>query len=169
MPLGTEAFDAAMAAPENGDLRAFFAYWKSKQVDARPPHRGDIDPTEIPALLSNVLLIDIVGDPAYDFHYRLLGTNIVAVYGIDYAGASLSQMVPRTDVYDKIWEHHLHAAKGAIELRKDSLRWSQDDSRDHLDYLILLLPLRRRDDSVELLIGYIHYLTEDRGPGWSVH
>ena len=168
MPAGSKAFDAAMSAEDHGDLRAFYDYWKSKQIDGRPPRRSDIDPADIPKLLPNILLIDLVGDPAYDFHYRLMGTAIVAFDGIDYSGSMLSQMVPRTDAFHIIWEHHLNAAKGLVELRCDSLRWSRDNSRDHVDYLILLLPLRRNGEGVELLIGYIHYLMEDQTRGWSL-
>lgn len=168
MPAGSAAFEQALAAEEHSDLRAFLAYWKSKQTDARPPLRADIDPTDIPTLLPNILLIDVIGDPAYDFRYRLLGTAIVAFDGIDYRGSMLSQMVPRTDAYHMIWEHHLNAAKGAVELRYDSLRWSRDNSRDHVDYFILLLPLRRVDDTVEYLFGYIHYIMDDLSQGWSL-
>jgi len=164
---GTDAFDAALAASEHANLRAFLDYWQSKQTDARPPLRAAIDPTEIPTLLPNLLLIDVIGDPAYDFLYRLLGTSIVAVDGIDYTGSTLSQMVPRTDAYHLIWEHHLKAAAGAIELRHDSLRWNRDNSRNHVDYLILLLPLRRNSDSIDVLLGYIHYIMDDGPRSWS--
>ncbi|MBK8158062.1 MAG: PAS domain-containing protein [Rhodospirillaceae bacterium] len=164
--LGTAAFDTAIAANEQANLRSFFEYWKSKRTDERPPLRAAIDPTEIPALLPNVLLIEVVGDPAYDFHYRLLGTAIVAIDGIDYSGSMLSQMVPRTDAYHLIWEHHLKAAAGAIELRYDSLRWCRDNSREHVDYLILLLPLRR-NNSIDVLFGYIHYVMDEASLGWS--
>ena len=163
---GTADFEAAISATAHGDLRAFMDYWQSKKIDDRPPLRTDIDPTEIPKLLPNVLLIDVVGDPAYDFHYRLLGTAVVAVDGIDYSGSMLSQMVPRTDAYHLIWEHHLKAAAGSVALRYDSLRWSRDNSREHVDYLILLLPLRRNGDAIEVLFGYIHYVMDDAPPGW---
>lgn len=168
MPVGSAAFEEAMNAPEHGDLRSFHEYWKSKQTDDRPPLRSDIDPTDIPKLLPNVLLIDVIGDPAYDFHYRLMGTAIVAFDGIDYSGSMLSQMVPRNDAFHVIWEHHLNAAKGAVELRHDSLRWIRDSSRDYVDYLILLLPLRRNGEGIEFLFGYIHYIMDDRTRSWSL-
>lgn len=157
-----------MSVKEHGDLRDFYDYWKSKQIDNRPPRRSDIDPIEIPRLLPNVLLIDVVGDPAYDFHYRLLGTAIVAFDGVDYRGSMLSQIVPRTEAYHMIWEHHLNAAAGAVELRYDSLRWSRDNSRDHVNYLILLLPLRRAGEAIEVLFGYIHYEIDDATRGWTL-
>ena len=165
--LGTAAFDAALAAGELANLRSYFEYWISKRTDERPPLRAAIDPAEIPALLPNVLLIDVMGEPAYDFHYRLLGTTVVAIDGIDYGGSMLSQMVPRADAYHLIWEHHLKATAGTVELRYDSLSWSRDNSREHVDYLILLLPLRRNGDSIDVLFGYIHYFMDEGSLGWS--
>lgn len=165
---GTPEFDAIMAAPEHADLRAFLAYWQSKRIDERPPDRAAIDPVEIPKLLPNVLLIDVIGQPAYDFHYRLLGTAIVAIDGVDYKGSLLSEMVPSTEAYHHIWQHHLDAAAGIVALRHDSLRWVRDNSRDHVDYLILLLPLRRGGGEIEALFGYIHYRMDDPQRPWSL-
>lgn len=166
-PLGTAEFDAVLAAPELADLRSFMAYWQSKRRDGRLPLRADIDPIDIPKLLPNVLLIDVIGHPAYDFHYRLLGTAIAAVDGVDYTGSLLSEMVPSTEAFHHIWQHHLDAAAGVVALRRDSMRWVRDNSRDHIDYVILLLPLRRGGDEIETLIGYIHYLTDDLHRPWS--
>lgn len=163
---GTPEFDAAMGQPEHQDLRDFMAYWESKR-EGGIPVRAAIDPVEIPKLLPNVLLIDVIGQPAYDFHYRLLGTAIVEVDGVDYRGSKLSEMVPSTSTFRHIWEHHLNAAAGTIELRQDSLRWTRDDSRDHVDYLILLLPLRRGGDSIETLFGFIHYLMHEPRRPWA--
>lgn len=41
------------------------------------PRRGDIDPVDIPALLPNLLLIDVEPEPLR-FRYRLVGTRIVS-------------------------------------------------------------------------------------------
>lgn len=160
-------FNRALANPDYEDLRAFLAYWQSKQVDGGIPKRCDIDPVDIPHLLPNVLMIDVLGQPPYDFHYRLLGTTIVAMDGVDYTGSLLSDMVPSTDDFRHIWNHHLDAAAGRIALRHDTLRWSRDGSRDHVDYVILLLPLRRHGDAIATLFGYIHYCMDDLQRPWS--
>jgi hypothetical protein len=168
LSLGTPAFDAVMALPEHQDLRAFYAYWQSRCGGERAPLRADIDPIDIPRLLPNVLLIDVIGQPAYDFHYRLLGTAIVEVDGVDYKGSHLSEMVPSTEAFHHIWQHHLNASAGMVELRRDSLRWVHDNSRDHVDYFILLLPLRRAGNEIETLFGYVHYRLDDPHRPWSL-
>ena len=40
-------------------IRAFFAYWQSLHRDGRPGERASFDPTEVPKLLSSLLLGDI--------------------------------------------------------------------------------------------------------------
>lgn len=156
-----------MAAPAHGDLRDFLAYWQSKCRDGQLPLRADIDPIDIPKLLPNVLLIDVIGQPAHDFVYRLLGTTIVDIDGVDFKGSLLSEMVPTAEAFHHIWQHHLDAAAGIVELRYDTMRWVRDNSRGHIDYLILLLPLRRGGNEIQTLFGYIHYLMDDLHRPWT--
>lgn len=59
------------------------AYWVRKRGSRSMPRRGDIDPTEIPRLLPNLQLIDVLGDR---FRYRLIGTALVETFGRDYTG-----------------------------------------------------------------------------------
>ena len=43
-------------------LQRLYEYWRSKVRDRRLPARADIDPLDIPDLLSNLVLIDVVGE-----------------------------------------------------------------------------------------------------------
>ncbi len=64
----------AGAKPE---IVAIYDYWRSKlPADGMLPGRRDIDPTEIPRLLPNVWLVDVVEDPRR-FRVRLIGTALV--------------------------------------------------------------------------------------------
>src|SRR5260370_37269235 len=50
-----------------------YEYWRQKAVRAGMlPSRRDIDPTDIPTLLDNIWLLDVVGEPRR-FRYRLIG------------------------------------------------------------------------------------------------
>jgi hypothetical protein len=52
-------------------------YWKSKAGSrGLLPSRRDIDPTEIPKLLENVWLLDVVGQTPPRFRFRLIGDAI---------------------------------------------------------------------------------------------
>src|SRR5712672_2729662 len=50
-----------------------YKYWRQKAARAGMlPDRRDIDPTDIPTLLDNIWLLDVVGTPRR-FRFRLIG------------------------------------------------------------------------------------------------
>jgi hypothetical protein len=66
-----------------GDKRVleFHRYWLRRRGERRFPARRDIDPIDIPHLLSGIVLLDVHYDPL-DFEYRLIGGDIVARSGL---------------------------------------------------------------------------------------
>lgn len=68
-----------------------FVYWQSL---CKPglPNRRDIDPVDIPELLANIMLLDVV-DGGTDFRYRLAGTAVEHNFGASIRGLSLSDIV----------------------------------------------------------------------------
>lgn len=68
------------AVVTNPRVREFHAYWLARRGDRRFPSRKDIEPTDIPHLLSGVVLLDVHYDPL-DFEYRLLGDDVVTRLG----------------------------------------------------------------------------------------
>jgi hypothetical protein len=64
----------------NARVREFHRYWLARRGDRRFPARSDIEPTDIPHLLSGVLLLDVHYEPL-DFEYRLIGDTIVTRLG----------------------------------------------------------------------------------------
>ena len=69
-------------------LLALYSYWESKRGDRSMPARADIDPAEIPSLLSIILLMDT--STAGEYRYRLVGTEIVRWLGRDTTGQTFS-------------------------------------------------------------------------------
>ncbi|MGH6948368.1 MAG: PAS domain-containing protein [Kiloniellales bacterium] len=65
--------------------RALYAYWAGKRRAGGLPCRRDIDPTEIPRLLSNVMLLDVEEKPLR-FRFRLVGNNVVSWFGCNATG-----------------------------------------------------------------------------------
>ncbi len=66
-----------------------YEYWRSKCGARAMPRRRDIDPTEIPRLLPNLQIVEIVGTR---IRYRLAGTAIVEAYGEELAGKYIDEM-----------------------------------------------------------------------------
>ena len=58
----------------------FYRYWLARRGERRFPRRADIEPTDIPHLLSGIMLLDVHYDPL-DFEYRLIGDAIVSRLG----------------------------------------------------------------------------------------
>jgi len=53
--------------------------------------RDDLDPTDFPALLKNLILAE-VGDAGREIRYRLVGTEIAAAHGYDFTGWTIEQL-----------------------------------------------------------------------------
>jgi hypothetical protein len=62
-----------------------FQYWQEKCGARAMPRRRDIDPGEIPRLLPNVQITELV-DGGRRIRYRLAGTAIVEAYGAELTG-----------------------------------------------------------------------------------
>ena len=65
-----------------------YRYWREKSRDGRLPRRADIDPVEIPRLLSHLILVDVTDD-ARRYVYRLVSTKEVEMRGRDPTGQSV--------------------------------------------------------------------------------
>jgi hypothetical protein len=77
----------ASAGPE---LQEIYGYWLARCRRASPPRRADIDPVDIPRLLSRLIIVDVVADQRR-FVYRLVGTKEVQVRGFDPTGKSVAE------------------------------------------------------------------------------
>jgi hypothetical protein len=66
-------------------------YWDAKRAGRAMPRKSDIDPSEIKPLLPYVLLGEFAADPVR-LRYRLVGTEVVTVYGVDFTGRWLDEL-----------------------------------------------------------------------------
>jgi hypothetical protein len=73
-------------------LRQVYEYWQSKTAGRAMPRRADIDPVEIPRLLPDVMLVDVLPDGRY--RYRLIGTENAQAQGINATGCYLDEVLP---------------------------------------------------------------------------
>jgi len=85
-----KAREIELPATCHPDTVAIYRYWLSKCQDRRMPSRADIDPIEIPKLLSGICLVDVVPDERR-YVYRLVGTMDVTVRGQDPTGKPVAE------------------------------------------------------------------------------
>ncbi|WP_430437460.1 PAS domain-containing protein [Oceanibaculum nanhaiense] len=76
-------------------LQRLLDYWKGKWIGRALPGRQQIDPLDLPDLLSNMMLIDVCRDTVpVQFRFRLCGTEIVRITGRDLTGLTLDEALP---------------------------------------------------------------------------
>ena len=160
-----ESNPCEFALPDNvrdSRVRLLFDYWKSKCRPGRLPGRSDIDPHEMVGFLPYVILLDVErrGD-ACRFRYRLVGTEVVALFGYDPTGryldeATLPQRYPQ--VHGRLLSvaetKRPHYAILPVPL----------PNRDSVYAEILTLPMASDGDTVDLLLGIRCGLTQKQTP-----
>ena len=77
------------------EFAALLRYWESKRREGRMPARRDIDPIEIPGLLPQLLLLEVLRpETGLRFRFRLAGTAFTTLVGRDVTGLCLDELGP---------------------------------------------------------------------------
>lgn len=130
-------------------IDALIAYWQSKCGDTGIPDRADIDPTEIPRLLQDIIILERTDDA--NLRVRLAGTNVVSCLDYDPTG----QVFDRNMVAKGVQALIQHCGDAA-NLRKPQRHVIDNFGlrRAYNEVELAILPLRRNgDDVVMFLIG----------------
>ena len=138
--------------PENAAFQEFYAYWLGKGAGKGMPARADIDALDIPALLANVFLIDVVPGNPRRFRFRLVGTRITELEG-EMTNRFLDEFVPGA-AGTAMARHYEDTLEGRIYVRHETLHWRK---RDYINYDVLLLPLSSDGRTVDMLFGLARY------------
>ncbi|EWY36124.1 hypothetical protein N825_29655 [Skermanella stibiiresistens SB22] len=99
-------------------MRQAFGYWHRIRAGRPMPSRADLDPLDIPSLLSNMVLVDVIHLPAksgsppplergpsVDFQFRLIGTEIASRSAHDYTGRRFDD-IPHMAAGTPFWRRH---------------------------------------------------------------
>lgn len=131
-----------------GDL---LRYW---QLAGRGgvPSRADIDPADIPNLLSNVILIDVQRAPIR-FRARLCGTEVDRLVGRNFTGCYLDDMTAGYFERDILLDY----AEVVLHKKPKVARRSIPTANGNwLRYQRLLLPLSSDGWAVDKLLGGVY-------------
>ncbi|MEK9971531.1 MAG: PAS domain-containing protein [Ferrovibrio sp.] len=130
-------------------------YWTARQgPDGEPPPRAALDPLALPpAVLPQLILMELVpgapgGDP-YRFHYRLVGTGIVELFGFDPTGRYLDEIGDTPEI-----RVNINRLNYVAEARQPHLSRSpfMIPSREFIHVERLTLPFLRADGTVGFLL-----------------
>ncbi len=123
--------------------RRLFEYWLRLKRNGMPGPRTAFDPTEVPSLLSSLLLGDLEADP-FRVYFRLVGTKVSAFSRLDFSGYYLDALdyKGRDSVEWLECYRHIHKSqKGVVGINR--VTWP--DERP-IEYEFAVLPLARGTD-----------------------
>ncbi|MEQ8347372.1 MAG: PAS domain-containing protein [Sneathiellaceae bacterium] len=140
------------------------AYWRSKQREGKLPARADIVPSEIKRLLPNVILSDVLRAP-FDIRFRLTGTRVVEMNGVDLTGRRLNYGVAQPEWRDYWLRIYSRVADtGQPAFGADSYAYR---NRSHASLQWCLLPLAADGRTVDMIFEVEAYDADAR-PGEGV-
>lgn len=130
-------------------VREGFRYWCDRRGNRELPRRADLDPIDIPKLLTSVTLIDVSYDP-FDFRYRLLGGDIVRDFDVR-VGESIRDL-PSEFGRDGICERY----RRSVVERRPVLQIYESASRrgQTLRIEALTCPLSDDEREVNMLVSF---------------
>jgi hypothetical protein len=141
------AFRAQLVIPEQ---RQLFEYWLDRAAGAAMPARRDIRPADIPHLLPNISLMDILRSPCR-MRFRLAGTRVRDIYDREVTGLYLDDIEwgGQSDYWRTAHERVADTGRPAQGVVR-SLR----GSKDHLVHFWLRLPLVTEGPEPAMILGY---------------
>jgi hypothetical protein len=128
-----------------------WAYWNRMRGTRRMPSRADLDPIDIPRLLSSTALVEVLRDPL-DFRFRLLGTAIDSITERNLRGLRFSE-IPYLVPGNKGWADYEHVATTGLPLKTD--RAYVGKSRLVLKLTDSLFPLSTDGEVVDMIWSYL--------------
>jgi hypothetical protein len=135
------------------ELQELHALWQQLRGDRRMPARRDFDPAQVPRLLPDIFLVDVLaGNPAEKrFRVRLQGTAQADYYGADWTGSFIHQMIDResADRFCAVGDYIVASREPWIST--GDLYWLPE--KPFYRFETVLLPLSDDGFSVNMVLG----------------
>jgi hypothetical protein len=146
-------------------LREAFDYWRGKAPGRAMPRRADIDPTEIPKLLRDVMLVDVLPEGRY--RYRLIGTGNTQAQGMHATGRYLDEVLPGPEYKEHVIGLYDECVRSRRALYSECLFMSPQRRAPERHTKVLFLPLAEDGLSVNMVFVvqvffYIDRVIRDR-------
>ena len=140
--------------PRHAVLQQLLQYWQGKRGTRAAPARGDIRPSEIKALLPDVMMWN-VNTSGERFTMRLVGENIVRFVGGNYTGKPATINMPpdaaaaMIDILTQVVESK------APRFRIGRAFWLQEKALRPFE--ACYLPLSPDDETVDMILGGVKF------------
>jgi len=137
-------------AREHAGLKHLHAYWDGKRAGRACPRKADIDPVEIPFLLANIVLFQILECGA-DARCRIVGGVIEEFSRRSLTGAVLSRAA--VPAFDAAFRVHLRNAVAGCVPAFFTGRVDSNDGQPPMLLDTVLLPLSGDGTVVDFVVG----------------
>lgn len=127
-------------------------YWRSIHPASGLPGRQHLDPVDIPNLLSNIRLIDVVGEPPR-FRVRLMGTKLVAAVGKDCTGMWLDEAFAEFDKSSSCLSLNTVVRTGTLNWRRGHPVMMY--GKEFMIVERVYLPFARDGRTVDMILTYV--------------
>lgn len=140
------------------------SYWRRKAGGRAMPSRADIDPTEIPRLLRDLMLVDVLPEGRY--RYRLIGTGNAIAQGVSATGRYLDEVLPGPEYKAHVLRLYDEVVRERRPLYSECLFLSP--ARDPARHTkVLFMPLSEDGKGINMVFVvqvffYIDQLTRER-------
>jgi hypothetical protein len=129
-------------------MEVAFSYWLGKAAGRTMPRRADIDPGEIPKLLRDIMLVDVLPDGRY--RYRLIGTGNTQEHGISATGRYLDEVLPGDEYRAHVLQLYDECVRERRVLYSECLFLSPDGAPAR-HTKVLFMPLSEDGGSVNMV------------------
>lgn len=165
---GGETGEATKSPITEHRLLQAYDYWQQKASGRLMPRRADIDPTEIPTLLRDIMLVEVHPDGRY--RYRLIGTKNTETHGLHAIGRYVDEILPGPEYKRDVLALYDECVRSRQPLYTEFLFFSTEDETAEHHTKVLFLPLAEDGEVVNLVMvmRIILYIDQEtRSPDFS--
>jgi hypothetical protein len=130
-------------------LQQGYHYWRQKSAGKAMPRRADLDPTEIPKLLPDVMLVDVLASGRY--RYRLIGTGNAQAHGVNATGRYLDEVLPGAEYKNHVIALYDECVQTGRALYSECLFLSARGEAPECHTKVLFLPLAEDGATVNMV------------------
>jgi len=130
---------------------SLYQYWNARRGVRAMPSRGDIDPSEMRQWLPRLTLVDVGGEGS-QFIYRLVGTQMVDLLGINPTGRPVATAWPENLAPGVVDAYREVVAMRAPVFCEQVSQWL-DDQRPNA--WAMRLPLSSDGEEVDMVLCYL--------------
>lgn len=132
--------------------RDLYAYWLKIKGDRQMPRREDLNPVDIPHLLSAIWMADVVEGDEIHFKVRLFGTDLVRAFQREGTSMQLDEVSFTGDIIERM--NNLVKTKQGYYCECEF----PTESEDIKHYSTLTLPMSSDDENVDIIISALDFI-----------